>query len=71
MTFFENSQGIQKSIYYEVQSWMILVIHIYKCLANDYDPYRRRVLKIIFTFFSNQYLKNTVECLRWLENNRT
>lgn len=36
-----------------MQSWMILIIHIYKCLADNYDPYRRRYLKMIYTFYNN------------------
>jgi hypothetical protein len=56
--------------YYEVQSWMIMMVHIYKCMADNYHPYTRRILKLIFTSFSNQDLPNTIEVLRWLESHR-
>ena len=67
----ETNQGHpDPKFYYQVQSWMIVLTSIYKCLANNYDPFRRRVLKLIFTALSNEDLQNTIECLRWLENHR-
>lgn len=46
------------------------MITIYKCMADQYDPYRRRILKNVFQYCSNPTFINVIECLRWLENNR-
>lgn len=56
--------------FYEIASWMIVIIHIYGCTSNNYDTFRRRILKTIFVAFANQDLPNPVEILRWLENHR-
>ena len=49
---------------------MIIMIHIYKFMADSYDPFRRRVLKNLFVAFTNAEMKRPVEVLRWLENHR-
>ena len=50
---FNNPGNSNPDDYYEMQSWMIVMVHIYKCLADNYDPYRRRVLKLLFTALAN------------------
>lgn len=49
---------------------MIVLIFIYKCVADNYDPYRRKLLKSVFQYCSNPDYINVIESLRWLENNR-
>ena len=65
-----NPGSSQKDYYYEKQCWMVVIVSIYKTLANSYDPFRRRILKHIFTALANQDLEDPVQCLRWLENHR-
>lgn len=49
---------------------MIVIVHLYKCVADKYDTFRRKVLKMIFSAFKGPACTQPLECLRWLENHR-
>ena len=72
LTFFTNNQGSSQpaKTYYQIQSWMIIMITVYKCIQDGYDTYTRKMFKNICSFFANSDMKNPESCVRWLENNR-
>lgn len=51
-----QSQGImddKNRMYYSVQSWLIILVTVYKYLEHNYDPVRRRYFRKLCVYLSN------------------
>lgn len=53
-------------MYYQTQSWMLVVVFVWKFVEGAYGVEVRRAMRRFVGYLANPDLKVPVACLRWL-----